>query len=103
LTRTTFLSGQHVFEPEHFGVASRVSTLVVLAKTDNKDPLDDYVEAHVHGPVELARDVEALVVHHCYRGTSVKIAPDGWCVRSNGMVASSTPPTSPVGNSPWPI
>ncbi len=26
------------------------------------DPLNDYVEAHVHGGVEIGRDVEALVI-----------------------------------------
>lgn len=31
--------------------------------------LDDYVEAQVHGPVELARDVEALVVDPAFLGT----------------------------------
>ena len=74
LTRTTFCYPDSVFEPEHFGVVSRLSTLVALAQADDKDPLDDYIEAHVHGTVDLARDVEALVLDPCYRGTPVETA-----------------------------
>lgn len=44
-----------MFEPRHFGVASRLSTLIALAESDGKDPLDDYVEA--------------LVLDPCYRDT----------------------------------
>ncbi len=35
--------------------------------------LDDYVEAHVHGPVELAVDVEALVLDPCFRGSPIEV------------------------------
>jgi hypothetical protein len=59
LARTTFCYPDSVFAPEHFGIVSRLSTLVALAAADDNDPLDDYVEAHVHGVVDLARDVEA--------------------------------------------
>jgi hypothetical protein len=36
--------------------------------------LDDYIEAQVHrdGGVQLARDVEALVLDPCFRGTGVE-------------------------------
>jgi Protein of unknown function (DUF3626) len=74
LARTTFCYPDSVFEPEHFGVVSRLSTLVALAGADDKDTLDDYVEAHVHGAVDLARDVAALVLDPCYRGTPVETA-----------------------------
>jgi hypothetical protein len=79
LARTTFCYPDSVFEPAHFGVVSRLSTLVSLAEaddfgTDDKDPLDDYIEAQVHGVVDLARDVEALVLDPCYRGTPVEAA-----------------------------
>jgi len=72
LGRTTFCYPDSVFVPEHFGVATRVSTLVAMAEADDKEPLDDYIEAHVHGPLDLARDVEALVLDPCYRGTPVE-------------------------------
>lgn len=69
LPRTTFCYPDSAFEPEHFGVASRLSALVALAEADDKDPLDDYIEAHVHGTVDITRDAEALVLDPCYRGT----------------------------------
>lgn len=47
-------------------------SLVVLAEADDKDVLDDYIEAHVHGPVRMAQDVEALVLDPCFRGTQVE-------------------------------
>ena len=31
--------------------------------------LDDYIEAQVHGPIDLARDVEALVIDPSFDGT----------------------------------
>jgi hypothetical protein len=74
LTRTTFCYPDSVFEPRHFGVASRLSTLVELAEADDVDPLDDYIEAQVHGVVDLIQDVEALVLDPCYRGTAVEAA-----------------------------
>jgi hypothetical protein len=72
MDRTTFCYPDSVFEPAHFGVAARVSTLVAFAEADDKDPLDDYVEAHVHGVLDLDSDVEALVLDPCYRGTDVE-------------------------------
>ena len=74
LTRTTFCYPDSVFEPRHFGVASRLSALVAVAEADDVDPLDDYVEAQVHGVVDLNQDVEALVLDPCYRGTAVEAA-----------------------------
>jgi len=43
-----------------------LSTLTALALTDGRDLLDDYVEAQVHGVVDLAADVEALVLDPVY-------------------------------------
>ncbi len=74
LARTTFCYPDSVFEPEHFGVAARLSPLIALAEADDKDALDDYIEAHVHGVVDLGRDVEALVLDPCYRGTPAETA-----------------------------
>lgn len=52
--------------------------LVALALVDEQvrrfDVLDNYVEAHVHGPLLLGRDVEAVVLDPCYRGTHVEEA-----------------------------
>lgn len=75
LARTTFCYPDSYEEPEHFGVASRVSRLVAMAETDDatrEEVLDDYVEAHVHGELLLPRDVEALVLDPSYRGTAIE-------------------------------
>jgi hypothetical protein len=47
-------------------------SLIDLAATDQRDRLDDYIEAHVHGPLRLATDVEALVLDPCFRETEVE-------------------------------
>ncbi|MGW4893522.1 DUF3626 domain-containing protein [Kitasatospora sp. NPDC004240] len=73
LERTTFCYPDSYLEPADFGVASRMA-LIELALADRQDDLDDYVEAQVHGPVSLTRDVEALVLDPCYRGTAVETA-----------------------------
>jgi uncharacterized protein DUF3626 len=73
LARATFCYPDSYLEPADFGVADRMG-LVELAIADERDELDDYVEAQVHGPVRLDRDVEALVLDPCYRGTAVEAA-----------------------------
>jgi Protein of unknown function (DUF3626) len=71
LPRTTFCYPDSVFDPVDFGVAERCS-LLDLAAQGEVDPLDDYVEAQVHGPVLLAEHVEALVLDPCHRSTEVE-------------------------------
>jgi hypothetical protein len=71
LERTTFCYPDSFLEPGDFGVASRMS-LIALAEADEQDYLDDYIEAHVHGVVRFASDVEAVVLDPCYRGTAVE-------------------------------
>ncbi|MEU9032201.1 DUF3626 domain-containing protein [Streptomyces sp. NPDC048383] len=73
LERTTFCYPDSFLEPSDFAVAARMG-LVALALADRQDALDDYIEAHVHGPVRLRRDVEALVLDPCYRRTPVEAA-----------------------------
>lgn len=74
LARTTFCYPDSVFEPAHFAVAATLSTLVTLAEADDKDPLDDYIEAHTHGVLHLRDDVEAVVLDPCYRDTPIETA-----------------------------
>ncbi|MFB9377717.1 DUF3626 domain-containing protein [Kineococcus gynurae] len=73
LVRCTFCDPDSVFEPVHLGTAERLD-LPERADADAGagDPLDDYVEAHVHGGVLFSRDVEALVLDPCYRGSDVE-------------------------------
>lgn len=69
--RCTFCYPDSSFDPSAFGTASRMS-LIELAATDARDRLDDYIEAHVHGPLRIAEDVEALVLDPCFRDTEVE-------------------------------
>jgi hypothetical protein len=71
LARTTFCFPDSYLEPERFGVAGRMGALPQVVET-SEEPLDDYIEAQVHGPVLVERDVEALVLDPCYRGTVVE-------------------------------
>jgi hypothetical protein len=73
LERTTFCYPDSHLAPTRFGTARRMA-LVELALAARVDPLDDYVEAHVHGPLLLARDVELLVLDPSFRGTEVEAA-----------------------------
>ncbi|WP_208635970.1 DUF3626 domain-containing protein [Amycolatopsis thailandensis] len=74
VARTTFCYPDSVLDPADFGYGTRVSALIAMAERDETDLLDDYVEAHVHGPVDLATDVEALVLDPSHRGTDVEKA-----------------------------
>ncbi|MFF2846378.1 DUF3626 domain-containing protein [Streptomyces sp. NPDC058001] len=76
LRRATFCYPDSFLEPTAFGIASRMA-LIELAEADRRngtDALDDYVEAQVHGPVRLDRDVAALVLDPSHRGTAVEAA-----------------------------
>lgn len=75
LQRTTFCFPDSASDPEHFGVGDRMG-LIALAQATDRDLLDDYIEAQVHGGVRIDRDAEALVLDPCYRGTSVEVAAD---------------------------
>ncbi len=72
LQRTTFCYPDSFFEPMHFGNASHMG-LIDACESDDCDELDRYIEAHVHGPVSLSQDVEALVLDKCYHGTQVSV------------------------------
>ncbi|MEV7552554.1 DUF3626 domain-containing protein [Amycolatopsis sp. NPDC089917] len=74
VARTTFCYPDSVLHPSDFGYGTRVSALIALAERGDADLLDDYVEAHVHGPVDLATDVDALVLDPSHRGTDVEKA-----------------------------
>src|SRR5690242_3772405 len=70
--RATFCHPDSFFEPTAFAVAQHMSLIELC--TGGSDPLDDYIEAHVHGAVRLDRDVEAIVLDPCFRRTDVEAA-----------------------------
>jgi hypothetical protein len=72
LARCTFCFPDSSTKPTHFGVAARMS-LIAQALNAGYDPIDDHIEAQVHGPVRLASDVEALVLDPSYRDTDVEV------------------------------
>jgi hypothetical protein len=74
LPRTTFCYPDSVFAPTHFAIADRMD-LIARAEADMPDdPLDAYVEAHVHGPVRLDSDVEAVVLDPSHHDTPIETA-----------------------------
>lgn len=76
--RCTFCYPDSVFEPEAVGGPERIEELIALAAAaavdPAHDPLNDYVEAHVHGGVVIDRDAEAVVLDPCFHGTPVEEA-----------------------------
>jgi hypothetical protein len=75
LRRTTFCYPDSHRAPQDFGVSSRMA-LIALADRNSAelDVLDDYIEAHVHGPIRVEDDVDAIVLDPSYAGTKVEEA-----------------------------
>lgn len=69
LDRTTFCYPDSVFDPVDFGTVQRFA-LIDIADADDRDALDDYIEAHVHGPVTLD-DIEAVVLDPSFPGVDL--------------------------------
>ena len=46
--------------------------MIALAKCDQLDFLDDYIEAHVHGEISLEHDVERIVLDPIYESTEIE-------------------------------
>jgi Protein of unknown function (DUF3626) len=75
LARATFCYPDSHLAPQDFGVHSRMP-LIELAERNatGLDVLDDYIEAHVHGPISIEEDEEAIVLDPSYAGTDVEKA-----------------------------
>jgi hypothetical protein len=74
--RTTFCYPDSHLEPRNFAVGD-VSPLIALVEANELglDPwLDNYIEAHVHGPLRIREDVEAVVLDPSFRGTAIEDA-----------------------------
>lgn len=72
LDRATFCYPDSFAEPVNFGTADRAGLVAVAAADRSRDLLDDYVEAQVHGGIQLDADAEALVLDPCFRGTAIE-------------------------------
>ncbi|MGY5307479.1 DUF3626 domain-containing protein [Nocardia gipuzkoensis] len=92
LERTTFCFPDSVFEPHSFGTAERMNLIGLADEVTVADPLDHYIEAHLHGVLSLQRDVEELVLDPSYRDTLIHEIAVGLPCRSAGTTA--TPSTS---------
>ncbi len=71
MERSTFAYPDSVFQPSTFGVAARMAPLDQWRRDAPHDPLDHYIEAHVHGRVGVPADVEALVLDPSFVGSGL--------------------------------
>lgn len=81
LERTTFAYPDSHLNPKNFGVADQMN-LVELAEVNSQrlDILDNYIEAQVHGTINLDTDVDAIVLDPSFRGTKIeKVAKELHC------------------------
>ena len=83
--RSSFCDPDSYWGPQHAGLWPQMDwqRLQCLALPD---PLDHYVEAHIHGGLLLARDVAAIVLDPSFRGsaTAEAAARTGVAVRYHG-------------------
>jgi GrpB-like predicted nucleotidyltransferase (UPF0157 family) len=70
--RATFCFPDSYLDPVDVGDATLLPRLCRMADDSGFDALDDCVEAHVHGPLRVDRDVEAIVLDPCFAGTQVE-------------------------------
>ena len=68
----TFCYPDSYYEPENLTNVDGLAQLMKLADQHDDDPLDQYIEAHIHGQVSLADDVECLVLDPAFRGSRVE-------------------------------
>ncbi|HZX05467.1 DUF3626 domain-containing protein [Kribbella sp.] len=74
IERATFCYPDSALDPQDYGDRDCLPRLCELADAAQADDLDDYVEAHIHGPVRFACDVDALVLDPSFIGTPVEDA-----------------------------
>ncbi len=72
LDRASFCFPDSVFEPTSFGTSERMALVGLAEAARFEDPLDWYIEAHVHGDLRIPEDIEALVLDPSYAGTPVE-------------------------------
>lgn len=83
LDRSTFCFPDSVFEPTAMATADRFDLFDLVARFDARERtdkieateggmLDDYIEAHVHGMITIASDVEAVVLDPSFRDSPIE-------------------------------
>lgn len=83
LGRTTFCFSDSVFKPRDFGTSQRQNLIALADEFDKRQltdvteaeeggVLDDYIEAHIHGEIRIASDVEAIVLDPSFKGTQIE-------------------------------
>lgn len=68
--RSTFCDPDSFWQPTHWGSYAQMDW-AHLQCLGMADPLDRYVEAHIHGDLLMARDVAAIVLDPSHQGTPV--------------------------------
>lgn len=74
--RVTFCYPDSVTEPTAFGTATHMPLVALAQANRHVDVLDDYVEAHVHGPLRLEEDIAALVLDPSFHDTAIADAAE---------------------------
>jgi hypothetical protein len=83
LDRCTFCFPDSVFDPRAVATSSSFDLFPLVELYDARElsdeieatdggVLDDYIETHVHGRVDLAADVEAVVLDPCFRASTIE-------------------------------
>lgn len=72
LDRVTFCYPESFFGPRGYGAGRHVGHLIEMADADERDPLDHYIEAHVHGVIDIHEDIQAVVLDPSYKNTEVQ-------------------------------
>ncbi len=73
-SRASFCYPDSHWQPSDFAVGD-AGPLIAMAKANSRDLdawLDNYIEAHVHGPLHIGEDVDALVLDPSFRGTTIE-------------------------------
>jgi len=73
LRRCTFAYPDSHLNPKNFATSERMSLVSLVTLNEMAlDVLDNYIEAHVHGPLQIDRDVDALVLDPSYKYTDIE-------------------------------
>lgn len=72
ISRATFCYPDSCYDPVHFGTMKSCDLVEYALANPLEDPLDNYIEAQIHGTIDIAKDVTSLVLDPCYQGTEIE-------------------------------